>query len=250
MVKGLDLFAARFKDFEGQFVLIGGAACYLALEDAGLPFRATKDLDIVLCVEALNRSFVEAFWDFIRTGGYEVQEQAGGGKQFYRFKKPHQPGYPFMLELFSRAPDVIKRRESQHLAAIPVEDEAVSLSAILLNDDYYAWILQGKRLLRDVPIVTPEHIIPLKARAWVDLTTKKAAGYNIESQNIKKHKNDVFRLVAVISQVPISVPDRIKNDMRVFCEAMHDEEVDLKAMGLGLRGKEEVLHILERKYGL
>lgn len=250
MVKGLDLFAAHFKDYEGQFVLIGGVACYLAMEDAGISFRATKDFDIVLCVEALNRSFVEAFWEFIHAGEYEIQEQAGGGKQFYRFKKPRQAEYPFMLELFSRTPDVIQRRKNQQLATIPVEDEVVSLSAILLDDDYYAWILQGKRLLRDVPIVTPEHIIPLKARAWMDLTTKKAAGNHVESQNIKKHKNDVFRLVAVISQDPISVPDRIKDDMRVFCEAMHDEEVDLKAMGLGSRSKVEVLGILERKYRL
>jgi hypothetical protein len=40
---------------------------------AGLAFRATKDLDIVLYVEALDAEFVRAFWDFVRGGGYEVQ---------------------------------------------------------------------------------------------------------------------------------------------------------------------------------
>jgi hypothetical protein len=54
-------------------VLIGGAACDLAMTDAGLAFRATKDLDIVLYAEALDAEFVRAFWDFVRGGGYEVQ---------------------------------------------------------------------------------------------------------------------------------------------------------------------------------
>ena len=46
-----------------------GPACYLAMEEAGLDFRVTKDLDIVLCVEALDAEFVGAFWDFVKDIG-------------------------------------------------------------------------------------------------------------------------------------------------------------------------------------
>lgn len=56
MVEGLERFKDHFKEFTEQYVLIGGAACDLYMEDAGLFFRATKDLDIVLCVEALDRT--------------------------------------------------------------------------------------------------------------------------------------------------------------------------------------------------
>jgi len=42
------------------------------MEEAGLGFRATKDLDIVLSVETLDVSFVRAFWEFVRTGKYHV----------------------------------------------------------------------------------------------------------------------------------------------------------------------------------
>ena len=66
MVKGIDQFRAHFEGFNDSYVLIGGAACYLAMEEAGLDFRATKDLDIVLCVEALDAEFVGVFWDFIK----------------------------------------------------------------------------------------------------------------------------------------------------------------------------------------
>ena len=68
MVRGLDLFIEHCKEFSDQYVLIGGAACDLALEEMGVGFRATRDLDIVLCAEALTRSFVEALWAFIRAG--------------------------------------------------------------------------------------------------------------------------------------------------------------------------------------
>ena len=54
MVKGLDKFKDHFVGFKGQYILIGGAACDLLHEDAGIEFRVTNDLDIVLCLEALD----------------------------------------------------------------------------------------------------------------------------------------------------------------------------------------------------
>lgn len=51
MVRGLDVFRDFFAGSADQFVLIGGTAATLAMERAGLTFRATKDLDIVLHVE-------------------------------------------------------------------------------------------------------------------------------------------------------------------------------------------------------
>jgi len=54
MVIGLDVWQAHFKDFPDRYVLVGGVACDLLMVDAGLPFRATKDLDVVLLVEVLD----------------------------------------------------------------------------------------------------------------------------------------------------------------------------------------------------
>ena len=48
MVKGIDIFRGFFKDFTDNYILIGGAACDEQMTDAGLSFRATKDLDIIL----------------------------------------------------------------------------------------------------------------------------------------------------------------------------------------------------------
>lgn len=115
MVRGLDLFKKHFRPYADRYLLIGGTACELALEKAGLAFRATKGLDIVLCIEALDRKFVEAFWQFVRGGGYRIQQKATGGSQFYRFKDPATIGYPVMWELFSRTPDMLRLVDDSRL---------------------------------------------------------------------------------------------------------------------------------------
>ena len=64
MVKGLQIFQEFFQPFSKHYILIGGTACDVAFSEAGLDFRATKDLDIVLVLEALDTAFVRAFWNF------------------------------------------------------------------------------------------------------------------------------------------------------------------------------------------
>ena len=54
MIQGLDKFEAHFAQHTKSFALIGGVACHQWLASQGLEFRATKDLDIVLIVEALD----------------------------------------------------------------------------------------------------------------------------------------------------------------------------------------------------
>lgn len=78
MIKGLELFKKHFASFNQNYSLIGGVACMLAFEKAGLSFRATRDLDIVLFVEALDKSFATTFWDFIKKGNYESCQRSTG----------------------------------------------------------------------------------------------------------------------------------------------------------------------------
>lgn len=61
MVIGLEKFKERFKQFWNQYVIIGGTACNLIMENEELPFRATKDIDIVLIVEVLTVEFGRQF---------------------------------------------------------------------------------------------------------------------------------------------------------------------------------------------
>ena len=45
MVNGFTKFKEKFQSFENQYVIIGGTACDLIMENEELPFRATKDID-------------------------------------------------------------------------------------------------------------------------------------------------------------------------------------------------------------
>jgi len=103
MVIGLESFEEHFADFTDRYVLIGGTACFIQMEEAGLEFRATKDLDIVLHVEALDASFVRAFWEFIKKGGYQNKQKSTGKNIFYRFYAPTNKLFPAMLEFFARS---------------------------------------------------------------------------------------------------------------------------------------------------
>jgi hypothetical protein len=42
MVRGLDRFKAHFESFADRYVLIGGTACSIAMEDVGLEFPYTQ----------------------------------------------------------------------------------------------------------------------------------------------------------------------------------------------------------------
>lgn len=99
MVKGMDVFREFFSDYSDQYVLIGGAACDISFGNNDVDFRATRDLDMVLIVEALTTEFGQRFWDFIRQGKYRNRARSSGTPQFYRFDKPEEPGYPLMIEL-------------------------------------------------------------------------------------------------------------------------------------------------------
>lgn len=54
MVRGFESFREWFRGYEEQYAIIGGTVCDLLMMDEGLDFRATKDIDLVLIIEALN----------------------------------------------------------------------------------------------------------------------------------------------------------------------------------------------------
>lgn len=143
MVRGLDIFREHFLDFTGNYVVIGGTACDIIIRKAAFTPRATKDIDIVLVVEALSAQFVSAFWDFIKKGKYGQQQISASDRKHYRFIEPENTSFPFQIELFSRKPDFIDLPEGAVLSPIPVNEELSSLSAILLDEDYYQFLIEN-----------------------------------------------------------------------------------------------------------
>ena len=130
MVKGLETFRSYFQEYENQYVLIGGAACDIVFESNEASFRATRDLDMVLVVEALTPEFGEKFWTFIQNGSYRNKATNRQKPQFFRFDKSDDDSYPKMIELFCRKN--FELREMNGITPIHMDDAVSSLSAILL----------------------------------------------------------------------------------------------------------------------
>lgn len=99
---------AVFKGFEDNYVIIGGTACEIHEDLYAQVPRATKDIDIILIVEALSAEFVAKFWEFVKMGNYEqrnkgVNENVEPKHEYFRFMKPANPAFPYQVELFSRS---------------------------------------------------------------------------------------------------------------------------------------------------
>ena len=251
MVRGIERFRNYFKDHTDKYVMIGGTACDIAMSQMGLDFRATKDLDIVLVVEAVDAEFGSLFWEFVKEGQYQNKQKSTGKSLFYRFDSPKDDTYPYMLELFAREPNILELLPDSHLTPIPIDEQVSSLSAILLDDEYYNFIISGKSLADGLPLILQEYLIPLKAKAYLDLWQIKNDGGRIDSKDLKKHKNDVFRLYQILSaDVRIPLPESIAYDFRRFLDAIAENPPDVKNFGIRQTSVDEVLGNLKTVYNL
>lgn len=249
MVRGLDTFREYFRGFENQYVLIGGAACDILFANNEGQFRATRDLDIVLIVEALTPEFGEKFWEFVEAGQYRNKATSVGKPQFYRFDKPEKEAYPKMIELFARTDFELK--EMDGLTPIHIDDEVSSLSAILLNEDYYNVLLAGREVVQELSVLRPEYLILFKAKAYLDLSDRKEKGENVDSRDIRKHKNDILRIaVEFVLESVTTLPTTVIKDMEQFIIRLEAEPFDagvLKNYGVG---NEELVDNLRKLYNM
>lgn len=246
MVKGIERFRDYLQDFTDEYVLIGGAACDISFKNNNADFRATKDLDIVLIVEALTSGFGERFWKFIQDGGYQNRARSSGKPQFYRFDKPMQAGFPAMIELFARTEYILK--EDFGITPLHIDDSVSSLSAILLNEAYYKALLQGREVIDGISVLPHSMLIPFKAKAWLDLSERDRRGEHVDSRDLKKHRNDIIRMASELLLERCELPDEVRNDMRTFIDAMNVTDQEIKNLKLYGVKAEDIQRLLVDTY--
>lgn len=236
MVKGLDIFREHFREFEGAFTLIGGAACEEWFGAQGLPFRATKDLDLVMMLDQISPGLLAAIRSFLAAGGYSTRERSPGVPVLYRFLTPTQEEFPAKLEFCSRSPEDVDLSDGQQAIPITLELGQHSLSALLLNEAYYGLIQDYHSTNEGLWVATVTALIPLKAHAWLNLTSRKAAGEPVDSKNIEKHRNDVFRLAATLPGEPgPALASSILTDLAAFLINFPSDSQDWPAILASLK---------------
>lgn len=138
-------------------------------------------------------------------------------------------------------------KNAEGVTPIHVDDEISSLSAILLDDDYYKALLDGKVIRSGLSVLRPEYIILFKAKAYLDLKARKKAGESVDTKDIKKHKHDILRITAeLMLDKVIRLPDSVQRDIERFINILEQEPMDqnlLKAYGLN---NGEVVSVLKR----
>lgn len=241
MVRGIEKFREAFSDYAGNYVIIGGSACEVHEENAAQTPRATRDIDIILIVEALSHDFVARFWQFVADAGYKEKQVGEKGTearhQYYRFKNPSDSGYPTQIELFSRSLGIFELPENLYVTPIPTDSDLSSLSAILLDNAYYHYTIEHNMVYKEVHIANIESLIALKCKAYLEMNKSKTSGEQVDSKHIRKHRNDVFRLVGAIRSMEESfpLPETLYNDITAFCEEVKTDLPDsnlIKDMGL------------------
>lgn len=254
MIIGLDIFKKYFEAYPDNYLIIGGTARDIIIEEAGFVPKGTRDIDIVLVIEAMTEDFVKQFWLFVKDGNYEHQEKSSSERKYYRFYNPANAEFPFMIELFSRKPNLVLLSEPAHLTPIPIESDLSSLSAILLSNDYYEYILNQSIVENEVHIANKQALICLKAKAFIDMSERKAQGEVIDNKNIRKHKNDIFRLAITLAPDDLfEVPETIKSDVQTFANAIAENlpgKELFKSMGLGGTSPEKVFNQILKSFQL
>ena len=155
-----------------------------------------------------------------------------------------------MIELFSKKESEVILENINGLTPLHIDDEISSLSAILLNDSYYEVLKNGLKFIDGLSVLSVESLVLFKIKAWLDLSKRKSQGENIDTSDIKKHKNDIFRLSTLIMGTDsITIPDEVKTDVVEFCNKMETETIDLKNLNIKTT-KDSILNRYKNIFGV
>lgn len=112
-------------------------------------------------------------------------------------------------------------------------------------------MLDGRRVADGISVLDAEYLILFKAKAWLDLAKRKEAGEHVNERDLRKHKNDVFRLYAIADpETRIELSEPVANDMDAFLQAMSGEQIVLRDLGITGITVEEIFDSLRVIFAL
>ena len=248
MIQGIAKFTEYFKDYHDDYVVIGGLATAMIMNDLGFVARATKDIDLVV-ISKNNEDFLKKMLQFIDIAGYKTKQRTDNSTRhnLFRFFDSEDKNYPEQIELFAICEDDSDILVDSHIIPIKTPKYYNYLSAILLDTDYFNLLIRYMTNIDGLHIATPEAIIPLKIHAHLNLSKDK-------DPDAKKHFNDVIRLITLLGEEDsIVLEGNPRDDFIKFLpilEAVDSNTIKniLKDAHVGNIGKEEVLDLLKSVY--
>ena len=131
------------------------------------------------------------------------------------------------------------------------DESSICLSAILLDVAYYEMLRGGSMQIDGFSVLNLESVMAFKMKAWLDLKSRKERGEQVDSRDVKKHRNDVLRLATILDpQTRWALPEEVSQDVRAFVDAVAAESVDLPSLGIHTQQMPELLERLKSLYGI
>ncbi|MDD4330631.1 MAG: hypothetical protein PHD79_11840 [Aliarcobacter sp.] len=243
---GLSHFQEYCKEFDEQYVVVGGFATVMLLdEELGKGHgKATFDIDLVL----LTNNSVELsqrIKQYITDGKYDIQVGEKDRYKYYRFNNPKEENFAKEIELFASNENKLEIDDKQRILPIDPEEGLYSLSAIMLDPEYFKMIKNNVNKSTEAPCTNTQATIMLKMSAFYDLKKR-------EDNKWKKHRRDILKLTLLLTgEEEIKLVGRMKEDFDSFIQHLK-EEVDQKSIKSFADGlpiyKEQVIEILEKVF--
>ena len=248
MIQGIAKFQNHFKEYSHDYVIIGGLATALLMDNYGFLARATKDIDLVV-ISKENEVFLKQLLLFIKEAGYKTKQRTNNDNRhnLFRFLESDNKEYPEQIELFAVHDEGSILLKDQHIIPIDTPEFYHYLSAILLDADYYKLLMQYTTVMDGLHIATPEVLIPLKMYAHLNLMESP---HHYDG----KHLKDVIKLSALLGDdSQVTLLGRPKEDIARFMPLLEQEDPKkikqiLGSMNVHNLNKDAVLGILTSVY--
>ena len=138
----LSHFQEYCRDFDEHYVVVGGFATVMLLdEELGEGHgKATFDIDLVL----LTNNSVELsqrIKQYITDGKYDIQLGDKDQYKYFRSNNPKEENFAKEIELFASNENSLELDDEQRIIPIDPEEGLYSLSAIMLDKEYFLHIL-------------------------------------------------------------------------------------------------------------
>lgn len=243
---GLSHFQNYCKDFDDHYVVVGGFATVMLLDeefgnDHG---KATFDIDLVLLTNnsiELSRKIKQ----YVKDGKYKIQIGEKDQYKYYRFLEPEEENFAKEIELFALNENNLELEELQRIIPIDPEDGAYSLSAIMLDPEYFEMIKNNVDKSGIAPSTNTQATMMLKISAFYDLKER-------DDKKWKKHRRDILKLSLLLTgEEKIQLKGRMKQDFDSFIQHVN-ENLDQKTIKSFVDGlpvtKEQVIEVMEQVF--
>lgn len=239
---GLNHFQDYCKDLDDHYVVVGGFATLMLLdselENHG---KATFDIDLVL-LTTNSMEMTQRIKEYVKEGEYKIQIGSKEQYQYYRFIEPQKKNFAKEIELFASNENSLGLEDGQRVIPIDPGVGLYSLSAIMLDLEYFEMIKNNVEKKHRAPCTNVQATIMLKMSAFYDLKKR-------DDSKWKKHRRDILKLALLLTgEEKIQLVGRMEQDFDTFMEHL-ENDIDKKILKSIVDKlpveKEQVIEILQ-----